>query len=827
MFLLRGPKEPTPATTEVIAFPEAGEKWMGRASARDPCERVDEATPMGQGGDYVRRHAKASAARSHMTIGRAGIGLACLCLLAFAAIAGTGTAAAAECPNEAIRIAQGATRLPDCRAYERISPADGTGGLVGVDTRNLPMFAAIRADGEAAVFGSSSAVGETQRGATFDSNLARRTADGWTSFGVLNGTEPSVPWDLSMFAGWPTPSSDMTRELFVSSRSLGPPNSVTSGGSVYLSATDGKGVPAWLSRWSLPGAQPNPPSGSIIPLGGTPNLSSGYFTYPTPLTTMAGDQTRTVNWGLYFFEGSTIYPAGVLPSGTVDPQGALAAGTGQETIGTLAEKAGNQVSADGSKLFFVSPAEGSEPKQLYVEEGGKPSRLISHDVLGNAAMAGVSELNLGGASSAARVNFASATPDGSRVIFRSESALTADAPAGGIKTYRANITPGAIRLEYLSAIEGSPLAIDKSGSEILFSTPGSVSQTTSYYLWDEDRPAAPYLVAGDLASGGGPTMLEPTFSEDGDVLVFASGAEVEPGVVPRTEPSYTQIYRWTKAGGSPRCLSCLGGGTPARFGSRLSSFNDLPTDNPASPEGAAFEVFNQSTVVGNRKISDDGNRVFFDTSDPLDPARDVNGTRDVYMWENGKDYLLTSGRGTTPSYVFDSSESGNDVMLVTKDGLIPSDTNQTYDVYDVRVDGGFPEPVKEGCEGASCQSSGVAPAVSSPASQSVRGPGNQRQAAVGAVKVAQLGKPGKSARLRVEVPAAGRLKLSGKLLRSQSRSVKAKGTVKVTVTLTKAGKRKLAAKGSLTSKVTATFRDGEGRTKKSSVTLRFKQGAHR
>jgi hypothetical protein len=762
-----------------------------------------------------------------MTIGGMAFGLACFCLLALTAIAGTGTAAAAECPNEAIRIAQGATRLPDCRAYERISPADGKGGLVGVDTKNLPMFAAIRADGNAATFGSSSAVGETERGATTSSNLARRTADGWTSFNVLNSTEPSVPWDLSMFAGWPTPSTDMSRELFVSSRSLGPPNTLAGGGSVYLSATDGQGVPTWLSRWSLPGTQPTPP-GRALPLGGAPNFSSGYFTYPTPLTTLAGDQARTVGWGLYFFEGSTIHPAGVLPSGTVDPLGALAAGTGQDLIGYISELAGNQVSADGSKLFFVSPAESSEPKQLYVEEGGKPGRLISHDVLGNAAAAGITELRSANVSSAGRSNFALATPDGSRVIFRSESALTADAPAGGLKTYRADISPSAVRLEYLPAVAGAPLAIDEDASKVLFSITGAAPGESSYYVWDEGRPAAPYLVVGDMASSGGPVMAEPTFSEDGDVLVFASGAEMEPGVAPRPEVAYTQVYRWTEGSAFPSCISCLrDGGAPARFGSRMTSLNGLPTDNPASPTGAAYEVFNQSTVVGNRKISSDGSRVFFDTNDPLDAARDVNGSRDVYMWENGKDYLLTSGRGTTPSYVFDSSESGNDVMLVTKDGLIPSDTNDTYDVYDVRVDGGFPEPVTEGCEGDSCQAASAAPGASSPASRNVRGPGNQRLAKVAAVKIAQLGKPGKKARVRVEVPAAGRLKLGGKLLRSQSRAVKAKGTVKATLRLTKAGKRKLAAKGSLATKVTATFRDGEGRTKRNSVTLRFKQRSHR
>jgi hypothetical protein len=322
-------------------------------------------------------------------------------------------------------------------------------------------------------------------------------------------------------------------------------------------------------------------------------------------------------------------------------------------------------------------------------------------------------------------------------------------------------------------------------------------------------------------------MLEPVFSEDGDVLVFASGAEIQPGVVPLAEHGYTQIYRWTKQSQTATCISCLSAGTPARFGSRLGSMNKLPTDNPAFPGGGEMEPFTQSSVVGNRKISSDGSRVFFDTSDPLDPARDVNGTRDVYMWENGKTYLLTSGRNPIPSMVIDSSESGNDVMLVTADGLIPSDTNGTYDAYDVRVDGGFAEPKEEGCEGDACQSSNAAPAASSPASRSVSGAGNQRQARLGAVKLVQLGKPGKTAQVQVSVPAAGHLKLAGKLVKGKSRSVKVKGAVKLRLGLTKTGKRKLAAKGHLTTKVTATFGDAEGRNKKSSITLRFKQGGHR
>jgi len=754
-----------------------------------------------------------------------GLGLACLCLLAFTAIAGTGTAAAAECPNEAIRIAQGATRLPDCRAYERVSPTDSAGGVVGVDSLNKPLFAAMRADGNAADFGSSSSVGETERGALTTANLARRTAEGWKSFSVVTTTEPSVPLDLSMSPASPTPSADMSRVMFRASRTLGPPNPVTSGGSVYLSAPGGKGAPTWLTRWYREGVQPNPTPG-LMPLGGSPDFSSGYFRYSTPLTNVAGDNLRT-GPGLYYFEGETIKPAGVLPSGLVSPQGAIPAGTGSGTTDNglstiLPEQAKNQVSVVGPKLFFVSPAGFGELKQLYVQEGGKPGRLISHDTAGNPAAGGIFSLG-GNSSQLVSDEFAAATPDGSRVVFRSEAALTVDAPASGVKTYRAEITPGAITLTYLPAVDGSVLQIDGDASTILFSVPGSAPGQNSYYVWDEGRPAAPYTVQTDVS--GSNQMPEVVFSADGSALVFTSGAEFEPGIPGN---GATQIYRWTRQGQTVTCISCRrDGGTPGAFGSHIANSPSIATDNPAYPGGIGSDPANQSTVVGNRKISSDGSRVFFDTNDPLDPVHDVNGVRDVYMWENGKNYLLTTGRGGTPSLILDNGESGNDVMFVTKDALVPSDTNQTYDVYDARVDGGFAEPKVEVCEGEACQASRSAPASSPPASRSVRGVGNVKSVSLGAVKIAQMGKPGKIARVRVSVPAAGHLKLGGGLLNGKSRSVKAKGAVKLNLTLTKAGKRKLAAKGQLRTKVTATFRDSNGGTKKNSVTLRFKQGGHR
>jgi len=798
---------------------------------------------MGQGAKYVSAHASAasSGATSSILRPRAWFAGGCLALLAlvawFGVDAGASRAAAPECPNEAIRIAQGATRLPDCRAYERVSPADGTGGVVGVDTKNRPMFGTMRADGDGAAFASSSAIGDVERGAVITSNLAHRSAAGWNSFGVLTTTAPSVPMDISMAPSAPIPSADMTRMMFRSSRSLGPPNPIATGGSIYLSAPEGKGAPTWLSRWTLPGTQPAPIS-IQLPLGGAPDLSSGYFRYTTALTSLAGDDLRNPLYGIYHFEGETIAPAGVLPSGMLSPDGALPAGTLQVTSsgsgGNLAEQARNQVSADGSKLFFVSPAESAEPKQLYVQEGAAPGRLISHDIAGDAAPAGITELTgidgPGTGASGGLSGYAYATPDGSRVLFRSTSALTADAPAEGNKTYRAEITPSSIDIEYLPAVDGYPAAITDDASTVLFSTRGSDIAYGDYYLWDEGRPGgAPYTIATEVPTSGGKAMYEPRLSADGSVVVFASNQELEPGMTPLMEASYTQVYRWTTQDETMTCISCRrDGGLPGRFGSHLSNSPAVTTDNPSFPNGSNSDPANQSTVVGNRKISSDGSRVFFDTNDPLDPARDVNGVRDVYMWENGKAHLLTSGRNSVPSLILDSSRSGDDVMLVTMDGLVPSDTNQTYDVYDVRVDGGFDESLAADCAGDACQGQGSAPRQATvPGSSIIAWVGSTHESRKGqarsrkALTTTQLGRPGSSsARIRIQVPAAGKVSIAGSDVKAQSRQVKG-GTVVVAVGLSQAGKQKLARKGQLKTTVKVTFRPSSGAVTKKSMKLSF------
>jgi hypothetical protein len=166
------------------------------------------------------------------------------------------------------------------------------------------------------------------------------------------------------------------------------------------------------------------------------------------------------------------------------------------------------------------------------------------------------------------------------------------------------------------------------------------------------------------------------------------------------------------------CASCNTSGEPLSF----------------TKEGpAALLPASSSDTYLPRWISEDGSRVFFDSSESLVPT-DTNGRQDVYEWEQdgagscqdsgGCVYLLSGGTSTDYSYLIDASATGDDVFIDTRAQLVPQDENDNFNVFDVRVGGVQPLSVPA-CSGTGCQGVPPAPPIfATPSSVTFAGVGN-------------------------------------------------------------------------------------------------------
>jgi hypothetical protein len=120
--------------------------------------------------------------------------------------------------------------------------------------------------------------------------------------------------------------------------------------------------------------------------------------------------------------------------------------------------------------------------------------------------------------------------------------------------------------------------------------------------------------------------------------------------------------------------------------------------------------------------------VFFATATKLAPAAE-SGVEGVYEWEQagtgscqseeqegGCVYLVSSS--PDPSFYLDNDESGENVFFATRAGLVKGDTDESYDVYDARVGGGFAESQPTECAGT-CRAAGAGPSLSAALSTTV------------------------------------------------------------------------------------------------------------
>jgi hypothetical protein len=227
--------------------------------------------------------------------------------------------------------------------------------------------------------------------------------------------------------------------------------------------------------------------------------------------------------------------------------------------------------------------------------------------------------------------------------------------------------------------------------------------TTSLVATASNRDGNIGVAADDAVEHASPWVANLGFrqaevSPDGKHLVFETRGELTGFPSERA----AEAYVFSAVGGGLVCVSCDAAGAP-----------------PGGEEAASgkLSVSAESYVYVHRWMSGDGNRVFFNTSQSL-VSGDVNGVEDVYEWERegvgscpvrvpasvvgGCQYLISGGSSEAASFFVDADESGDNVFFVhvgvLGDAQIPSGH---LELYDARVDGGFPGASK-GCEGAGC-----------------------------------------------------------------------------------------------------------------------------
>ena len=320
----------------------------------------------------------------------------------------TASARAAEpCPNEAIRLVQSyGSRLPDCRAYEQVSPLDK--GLI--DAQGEPGSMESSPSGESVSYQSLEPFPGVSSAPinVFYLSTRRGGEEEWDTQGLLPALGVEAAGKNPRVAGF---GEDLSQAVI---ETLNTP---------LLDPEKPAGEPGVYLRDSATGSyRPLAVGAEVEFAGATPDGSQVLFeTEKDLLPGLAA--AGVVN--LYDWDEGRLSVPGILPvsEGGKAPAGGSVAGS--QPHGGSREDTQNLISADGSRVFFSDAGTG----QLYArEDPGSVSATTVH-VSASEKMNGAGSGG-GDIDGEQPATLQAATPDGSQVFFTSPEELTNDANTG-------------------------------------------------------------------------------------------------------------------------------------------------------------------------------------------------------------------------------------------------------------------------------------------------------------------------------------------------------------------------------------------------------------
>jgi hypothetical protein len=673
-------------------------------------------------------------------------------------------ASASGCANAQFRSGP-SERLPDCRAYEQVSPAE-KGGQDAVTLQQ--MLPAQASPCEAA---ESCAIAYMNAGAVFagdpgneypNAYIAARGASGWQTTPISPPT-PQAPAssDPKLSYAFSEDLSDAVIRVPLQQLTEGAPAGVYN---LYLRGPSG----AYSLLTSVP--PPEPPEASCgrcferqdVPVFAGASSAFDHVIFEANDSLAAGAPGGGVD-NLYEATDGRVALVDVLPDGRIPPGGATAGG-GIELGSGHAHQLEHAISSDGSHILFEAAADGGTPDEqqsgdteLYDRIDGAETVEVSAPAPGAQPSRCETE---GGDCASQPAQFWAASADGSVVYFTSKAALTKESHTGpepsdpGDDLYRyevggdgaagtlRDLTPDAYEAGNKGEADGARVlgvvGASESGSYVYFVAEGQLAEDASaghpnLYVWHEGvmrfiaTLAAPeaeeqenieLMAQGQAFPYGSdvedwtswPSESQAYVTPDGAHLAFMS---VEPLTgydnVDEAGEAVHEVFEYSAESGQLVCASCDPGGArplgSAFIGARLGE--------------RASTAFHQP-----RTLSNDGSRLFFSSPDAL--AGVAGGSDKLFEYEDGTIQLISGVEAGGEAVFLDASASGNDVFFATSERLAPTDTDELLDVYDARVGGGLPTPSEpSACVGSTCQELLTpGPSLTTPMSNSFLGAGN-------------------------------------------------------------------------------------------------------
>lgn len=678
------------------------------------------------------------------------------------------------CPNQEFRTGASA-RLPDCRAYEMVSPLDKNNSDVSIPDEGHTMSAI---DGDSLTFTVlAAAFGDPLSAPFAPQYLSRRDPEaGWLTHSInpprklplLYSVPNSIDLEFRAFSedlcsGWLIQYADVPL-------APGAPQGVPN---LYRRDNCAPGEGQYELITTVPPNEPAPPGPFsaekepadsfyfLAPQGSCNDGATTVFSAPARLTEEAANKDLRQ---VYASSNGQLHAVSVLPRGKVLDTHA-STGTQQGGINEFTKASVyHAVAEDCSRIFWSAAASNKDPTRaigvggsgdlpgkIYVRINPLQPQSVLEPTLSKKCSEPEKACSLA-ISEAADARFLTADVKGKTAIYSTGGDLfefDVDKAIAAIAGEPATTLIAHQVKGILGASDDATRIYLVSGEAL---DGGAVAGKSNLYLYER---GVGFSFIGILSEtdllGNLPTPISLTpksraarVSPDGLHAAFTSSASLTG--YDNTDANSGQadaevfLYDATANAGAGQllCASC----NPS--GSRPSG-RDFPGANNSHSWAAARLPGWVSQLHPGNFLSTDGSRLFFESFEALIP-RDTNGKQDVYEWEraaNKEDCLsgiggelfvpasegclslISSGQSAEDAYLADASADGRDVFFATSASLLVQDFG-LRDLYDARAGGGFPAPKEDEpeCEGEACQGAAFTPEDPTPASSAFEGAGN-------------------------------------------------------------------------------------------------------